>query len=139
MGGARSRNKGARGEREVIRMLQPIVDTVCDDCGVGRIVLQRNLLQAHSGGHDLFGLEWLSLEVKRQERENVGKWWRQTLRQAQSWQTPVLIYRSNYQPWKVRMVARVRVGRKHIRMPVDISLKAFLLYFRERMKVEVAR
>lgn len=138
MGGNMSRNKGARGEREVIAMLQPIVDKVCAEHGVESVLLQRNLMQAHIGGCDLHGLEWLSLEVKRQEAPAVETWWKQTVRQAKPHQVPVLIWRQNNKGWSVMLTVRLEVGRKHLRCRVQISLAVFLVYFEQRIREELA-
>lgn len=137
MAGRMSRNKGARGEREIIAYLQPIVDKVCAEAGVPSIRVQRNLLQAHSGGHDIHGLEWLAMEVKRQEKENVPGWWRQTLRQCLPTQTPVLVYRANHQPWAVRMRAGLRVGKRTVNCVVTTDLPTFLVYFEQRVRQEL--
>lgn len=82
MSGNMSRNKGQRGEREVVKLLQPIVDKVYGSLGLTPPVLERNLMQSHKGGFDIAGLHWMALEVKYQETLNVGMWWNQTLAQA---------------------------------------------------------
>jgi hypothetical protein len=139
MAGRMSRNKGARGEREVIAEMQAVVDEVCSAAGRESVKLQRNLLQAHSGGCDLHGLDWLSLEVKRQENESgLGSWWKQTLKQTGTWQTPVLVWRRNHQPWRVRMKAKIKAGPNLVVATVDMDFPVFLVYFRERLKSELA-
>lgn len=47
----------------------------------------------------------MSYEVKNQETLALPEWWRQTKVQAQSWQTPVLIFTSNHRPlyWAMRV------------------------------------
>jgi hypothetical protein len=77
-----ARNKGQRGEREVIAVLQPIVNRVYLKYSFEPPLLKRNLLQTREGGFDIMGLEWMALEVKYQEHENVNGWWRQTCKQA---------------------------------------------------------
>lgn len=144
MAGRRSRNKGKRGEREIINALQPVVDRVCAEVGADAVVLERNLLQAHSGGCDVYGLEWLSMEVKRQENgSGLGSWWRQTLQQARADQTPVLVWRANRQPWRVRMRVPVRVGSgagaKLVTMTVDVDWDSFLVYFETRVRYELTK
>ena len=44
-------------------------------------------------------------EVKNQENLQIPAWWRQTIAQAQSWQTPVLVFTSNHRPfyWVMRV------------------------------------
>jgi hypothetical protein len=144
--GRMSRNKGKRGEREIVNELQEIVDDVCRALGTKRITLERNLLQAHSGGCDLFGLHWLSLEVKRQETPAVESWWRQTLEQCARHQTPVLVWRQNHQPWRVRMWGEIRtcapkteIGSRgrHIPLIVEMDFEMFKKWFRERLSWEL--
>lgn len=134
-----SRDKGKRGEREIVNTLQEIVDAVCDEFGEERILLQRNLLQWDAGGCDLHGLEWLSLECKRVEKEAIGSWWRQTLAQVKGKQTPVLVHRASRQPWRVRMRVPVKAGQAIVTMTVDTDFDSFLVYFRERMRHEMKR
>ena len=110
MAGNRSRNKGQRGEREVIKLIQPIVDRVCEEVGCIPIPLERNLIQAHKGGADLHGLDWLALEVKYQETENLTAWWRQCVEQAKEHQTPILFYRRNFvREWRVKMYGHLLI------------------------------
>jgi hypothetical protein len=138
MGGKSSKRKGYRGEKEVIDLLQPIVNDVC---GLGtEVVLERNLMQARKGGCDMVGLDWISLEVKRQEKVQVSVWWKQTLRQCKDGQTPVLLYRENHAPWKCRMRVRLELGGgKQLLATVDIDIATFLLYFRHRTKHELGQ
>lgn len=137
MSGRRSRNKGARAERSVIRELQPVVSEVYREFGLEPPELARNLMQAYRGGFDIVGLDWLALEVKHQERQNLREWWRQTKQQAGEGKEPVLIYKRNNVAWRVRMFGYLPVGSKRIRCPVDIDLPTFLLYVRERIRFEL--
>ena len=43
-------------------------------------------------------------EVKNQENLQIPAWWRQTIAQAQTWQTPALVFTSNHRPfyWVMR-------------------------------------
>lgn len=143
MGGRMSRNKGARGEREVIAMLQPIVDRVCDHCGKARFELKRNYSQRFAAKqYDIDGLPWMALEVKRCENlSGLGGWWRQCLAATRDRQTPVLIYRKNNAPWTVRLKVPMRIGdrgsKKSLRGTVTIDIQTFLVYFEERLKYEL--
>lgn len=86
-----AKQKGANAEREVAALLQPTVDRAyMETLGItlGEVPkLQRNLLQTREGGYDLVGLDWLALEVKRQEAVGTGgirkghlrQWWAQTV------------------------------------------------------------
>lgn len=123
------RKKGQRAEREVIELLQPIVDRIYTKNGLEPPLLQRNTLQSHAGGYDIVGLDWLALEVKFQETEHINTWWAQAKRQAKPNQVPVLIWRKSRAPWQVKMVMTAAVGKARIAMPVVISLESFLLYF----------
>ena len=106
--GATSRRKGAGGEREFARALE-------DQVGLR---LARNLEQSRQGGHDLTlpeeatgpvaeALAMLAVEVKRYREVSTGSlaaWWSQATRQAEDaglW--PVLAYRPDRAPWRVRL------------------------------------
>lgn len=136
MGGAYSRNKGKRGEREVIDMLQPIVNDVYDAHGLERVVLKRNTLQSDSGGEDVAGLHWLALEVKRHETLHVDKWWEQTLKQAGRDKVPVLLYRQNGK--RVFHVCLLgRIGARCVR--VTVTQEDFLVWFRMELHEQLSR
>lgn len=70
--GRMQRNKGAAGEREVLKMLGERLG----------MKLERNLSQTRNGGADCVELGNIRLEVKRQERLNVNAWWVQAAQQA---------------------------------------------------------
>lgn len=124
-----SRDKGQRAEREVIKLLQPIVDRVYGAKGLEPPTLERNLQQAASGGYDIKGLEWLALEVKRCEQLNLNKWWEQTVRQACGNKIPVLFYRQNRKAWRVRVEGRLPLHKDDfVAAIVDIGLEEFLVY-----------
>ena len=118
-----SRDKGASAEREVIAIIQPVVDTACKFIGKPAPKLQRNLEQTRSGGCDIVGLKWLAIEVKRQERLSITKWWDQAVSQAFTAE-PVLIYRQSRQPWRVRCL--VRLGAECV--PATVSINDWLVY-----------
>lgn len=122
-GGARM--KGQEGEREVIKLLEPIVK----ECGQG--MLFRNLDQTRSGGHDIIGLDWIAMEIKRQEVLDIDNWWKQTIRQAGEDKIPVLIYRQSRQPWRVIMWARL-YNSVHLTR-VTITFNDFKLWFRDQL------
>ncbi len=138
--GAGARNKGKRAEREVINALQFEVDGICKEMGRERIELQRNLLQAHRGGADVFGLNWASIEVKRHEDDRqMASWWRQCLEQCRPEQTPILMYRKSAERWKVKMRVTIRISKtKRVTMDVVTDWTSFLRYFRERLRDELA-
>lgn len=108
MAGNMSRNKGQRGEREAAALIMKwsaeVVDTLRDyGYDVEDVKVERNLNQTRvgsGGSYDLVGIEWLALEVKRQETLNVNAWWAQTVKQCGEDQEPLLMYRQNNQKWK---------------------------------------
>ena len=135
MGGKSALAKGNQGEREVIKALQPTVDKVFTERGLEPPILFRNKNQNHLGGYDIDGLDWLALEVKRQETFQINQWWAQTLKQASPQQVPVLFYRRNRMKWRVMMYGYLycESDMPCIRTPVDIPLGAFLYYFETNM------
>ena len=90
-----SRNKGRRGEREVIEVIKTLTD----------IQLEVNYSQTYGGGHDLLGAEPYAIEVKRRKtitQGDVRQWWVQTWEQADKVSLiPCLWYRADRQQWQV--------------------------------------
>lgn len=128
-------NKGKRAEREIVAILQPIVDELCSKHGYEKTYLQRNSLQSRKGGYDILGVDWLALEVKHQESFSLDDWWKQTLKQCGPKQTPVLIYRRNNVKWRVRMHGSLwcpNANEVYLSGIVDVDLDFFLGYFRRR-------
>lgn len=138
-----AQSKGARGERGVIELLQPIVDKVYTECGwnISDIPkLQRNTLQSDGGGCDLAGLHWLALEIKSQESLNLNSWVRQTLAQAKAGQTPVLFYKQSRVPWKVQCYGLLATnGPTNIRVWCEVSVDSFLVFFEHKLRHEVSK
>lgn len=138
MAGKMARNKGANGEREVIGMLQPIVDKVYGEARRAAPVLRRNQAQRYEGGYDIEGLPWLALEVKRQENAGMlGSWWKQCLKGCRERQLPVLLWRVNYGQWNVRFRPLLVVGSKKIRVTANVDIGTFLVYFEERLRMDL--
>ena len=81
--GINARNKGKSGEYEVIKMVQAIYDDVFKDFWLQAPTLRRNTQQYADGGEDVAGMTWHSLEVKRCEKIELGKWWLQCTTQAE--------------------------------------------------------
>lgn len=108
--GINIRQKGAEGEREVIKMLTPLIVAAMKelDCPQALIdnalkMVQRNQNQSAVGGNDLSNTFGMSIEVKRQEQLSVNTWWKQCCEAAvRNNELPVLIYRQNRKPWRVR-------------------------------------
>lgn len=91
MMGAMQRSKGAKAEREVLKLLG-------EELGV---MLTRNLQQTREGGADCLCVKGFAIEVKRQERLSRPTWWRQACEQAgRVGAEPMLLYRRNREKWK---------------------------------------
>lgn len=139
--GASQRRKGVAGEREVIVMLQPVVDEVCAACGHQAPTLKRTgSLQANGGGSDIAGLEWLALEVKNVKESGlrVGEWWQQTLRQCGQQQVPVLAYKLKGK-WFVMCFATMHASTHQWSVPVVITWHEWLTWFRARLTEELMK
>lgn len=121
-----ARTKGQDGEREVIKLLLPIVREVLGP----NASMSRNLEQYQKGGHDIVGIPWLAIEVKRQEELMIEDWWRQTLRQTSGPEVvPLLIFRQNRKRWRVMTWGQVG----ELTCRVEITLDDFLLFFRKEL------
>ncbi len=115
------RNKGKSGEREVVNLLKPVVNKVYEERGLEPPVLFRDTNQSAKGGYDIGGIDWLALEVKRQEVLCINKWWEQTVRQAGPGQIPVLFYRQSRKPWRVVTQGYLEARRGAVGLRVELS------------------
>jgi hypothetical protein len=135
--GRSSRTKGANGEREVIDMLQPIVDVVRNRLKLEPVILQRNLMQAHLGGCDIHGLDGFAFEIKRHEQEQLNQWWRQAVEQGiKQKAVPILLWRGNGGRvlWKAMVRGAVVIptrDKTHLSLDCDfvLAIDAFLVWF----------
>lgn len=149
MGGLSSMNKGKRAEREVVQLLQPVVDKVYREfyglrdartgVAIEPVKLQRNTLQSDGGGFDIIGLEWLALEVKFHETPQVETWWKQTVRQAKEGQEPCLVWRKSRVDWKVMMMGVLPAGDKRVRCRIESRKKDWLLWVECRLRWELKK
>lgn len=139
MAGKSSLDKGKRAEREIVKLLQPVVTKVYLAAGKEPISLERNLMQSHKGGYDIEGLDWLAPEVKHHETLCVNSWWQQTVRQAGAERVPVLFYRQSRKPWSVMIRVNLRLSKSVITMPGVISMEAFIIWFERRLTEEVMK
>jgi hypothetical protein len=106
-------NKGKGGEREVATLLNGIVVEVmtamaypAEDIEAASKTVQRNQNQTAVGGCDLSNVFGMAVEVKRQEQLSINTWWKQCVTSAErNNELPVLMYRQNRKPWKVRTYA----------------------------------
>ena len=144
MGKINSRSKGARAERQIVKIFQEVIDSVYDQHShIQNPVIERNLQQFISGGFDLTGLDWLAVEIKHCETFQLKKWWEQCTEQAQRKENspiPVLIYKKNRVPWRVRMMgANVhRYEHEKGRLSwrpclMDISIDDFKLWLKDEI------
>jgi hypothetical protein len=107
------RQKGAQGEREVAKMLNAIIVEVATAMGypperveAAARCVQRNQNQTAVGGCDLSNVFGIAVEVKRQQDLSIPAWWRQAVAAAErNNELPLLIYRQNNKPWRVRTYA----------------------------------
>jgi hypothetical protein len=137
MAGLTSKRKGRRGEIEVRDLLQTVVTKVYTEANKPPPVMKRNLEQVREGGADIAGLEWLALEVKYQEKENINAWWNQAKAQANGdARIPVLVHRANNNPWRCRMYGYLQPPGSPLRVvtTVDIPVEAFLAYVELRLR-----
>ena len=88
---ASERRKGGVGEREVVRALK--------DAGWPRAERTSNGRAQHARGDIAHGPEGVHVEVKRQERLNVPKAFRQIEADANPLDIPVLVHRPSGQDW----------------------------------------
>lgn len=139
MSGAMARNKGGRGEREVVQLLNSIINQVIlsqewphGHVEAARMCIQRNQNQSAIGGCDLNGVFGIAIEVKRQEQLNLNSWWTQCVEQAKrNNELPVLIYRQNHQPWRVvtMMQAPLPGARSSTYFRAEIEEEPFRIWF----------
>ena len=124
-----SRSKGSRGEREIIAMMQPVIDTAYLQAGKEPPRLKRtSSTQADGGGCDVCGLDWLALEVKRCEVLQLNGWWQQCVQQARPGQVPVLCYRQNSKPWLFRTYIYAVIGDSYRTLVANLSWEDFRTY-----------
>ena len=134
--GAMSRSKGASAEREFARLFHA-------ETG---IQLRRRLVQYQGPGHcdleavDLPDWPW-RIECKRYSAASeamIGQWWLQAARQAVGDEgIPVLAYRADRRPWRVRLPIKALWRDAPLLDGVDataeLSLLAFAAVARERL------
>lgn len=141
MSGRMSRNKGQRGEREFIGILQRVIDEVF---GEDVYELKRNLFQTREGGYDVAGLpeqfDLIAFEVKFQETLNINSWWEQAVEQAGD-KAPVLAFRQSRKKWRIMINGMVPLIGDHfdpgLECRVEISLEDFLTWYRIFLKEQV--
>lgn len=94
---ARERNKGARGEREVVQLLR--------DHGYSHAERSSNGRAQQNRGDISNGPPACTIEVKYQERLNVPAALRQVEADCPPHNLPILLHRSSRQPWLATLPA----------------------------------
>ena len=125
--GKASREKGARGERELATILAKHLN----------LEIRRNLVQYQTGGIDLTGLPW-SIEVKRCETLKINAFWQQAVAQVKDNDPPpVLAYRTSRKPWRFILPTGVLVPHYPWSFDLDdtlnMPLKTFIYATRLRL------
>jgi hypothetical protein len=139
------RTKGQQGEREVADLLNFTIYTVMKEMGYneeeslrGMTTVQRNQQQSAVGGNDLTNCFGLSIEVKRQEQLSVNTWWKQCVLAAErNSELPVLMYRQNRKPWRIRTLAWLNVGsssKAYMQAVVEFDIDTFKSWFQAHVK-----
>ena len=90
MSGKPSRQKGCRGELEVLKILQQFEQD---------LETKRELSQWQGSDCDLRRWGW-AFEIKRQETLSLRSWWNQAVAACDG-DIPAVIYRQSRQPWRV--------------------------------------
>ena len=88
-----SRDKGARGERELAEKLREL----------GYCARRGQQYSGANGDADVVGIPGLHIECKRVEKLNLDDAMSQSIRDAREGEIPVVIHRRNRQNWKVTM------------------------------------
>lgn len=89
-----SRNKGARGERELAEKLREY----------GYTTRRGQQYSGANGDADVVGVEGLHIECKRVEKLNLDDALAQSIRDAREGEMPVVMHRRNRTEWKVTML-----------------------------------
>ncbi len=134
------RAKGANGEREIYKALNPIVQAVMREIGFSEeeitsreACIQRNQNQTAVGGCDLSNTFGLAIEIKRQEQLSINTWWKQCEEAAKrNNELPVLLYRQNHKGWRcVTYVALHLPDNKMLyQVRSEFDWDQFLVWFR---------
>lgn len=137
------RTKGQEGEREIQRILEPIVRNVMIRLRhplPEKPIIQRNQNQSAVGGSDLSGTFGLAIEIKRQEALSVNTWWKQCQKAAdESGEHPVLLYRQNGRKWKcVTLVWLDLPNAKQQQIRAEFDMDTFEAWFEQWVNFKLA-
>lgn len=89
-----SRQKGARGERELASILR----------SMGYDSRRGQQYSGLQGDADVIGVPGLHIECKRVEKLNIDDAMEQSIRDARLGEVPVVMHRKNGKPWKVTLL-----------------------------------
>jgi hypothetical protein len=117
-----ARNKGKAGESEWINRYQPFFPDQ----------LKRNLLQVREGGADISGCEPFQIEIKRCEKLEHPKWWRQVMAAVSGEEIPVVAFRQNHKEWRYLLPASLMIKdcEGYVEADENIFLKLVLETYR---------
>lgn len=141
------RQKGAEGERQIYKALNPIIQKVMKEMNfpdeqveAASRMVQRNQNQSAVGGNDLSNTFGMSIEVKRQEQLSINTWWKQTVDAAdRNKEHPVLLYRQNNKPWKCVTMGYVQLpNQQFANLRVEFDWDAFLSWFEMWVRASLA-
>lgn len=141
------RQKGAEGERQIYKALNPIIQKVMrelnfpeDTVLAAANAVQRNQNQSAVGGNDLSNTFGMSIEVKRQEQLSINTWWKQTCDAAvRNNEQPVLLYRQNNKKWQCVTTGLVELpDSKFMQVRINIEWESFLVWFEEWVRVKLS-
>jgi hypothetical protein len=133
-------NKGKTGEREVANAMNYCIYLAMtelgypkEECLKGMCTIQRNQIQTAIGGSDLINCYGLSIEVKRQETLSVNTWWKQCEASAlKDNAIPVLVYRQNKKPWRVRTYTWLPLPDEHqMKIVSEMDWDTFRAWFKQ--------
>lgn len=88
-----SRQKGARGERELANLLKTY----------GYDTRRGQQFSGLNGDADVVGIEGLHIECKRVEKLNIDDALKQAIRDARDGEMPVVMHRRNKEEWKATL------------------------------------
>lgn len=99
------RNKGQRGEREIVDWCNDVYREVHELLSMQlppKPIAQRRQNQSAVGGMDIDNTCGYAFEIKRQETLKVNTWWEQCVISAsETGKRPVLLYKQSRKPWQV--------------------------------------
>jgi hypothetical protein len=141
--------KGAQGERDVLNQFRDCMRAVEAELTERGLVFvarsdfaTRKRLERGTSNRDIGNIPIISIEVKRNENLNIKAAWEQAVRQADNNLLPVLVYRYNREPWRVRTWGALThydgSGAVVHYAVSEVSLVDFLAYFAKLYRVFIS-